>query len=197
MHSGKESIGTTIGATWADFLNSAINSKANPDNNEDQVTQTANFAADTSNEKLLLETLAKAINKLNQNYGTWNIPWGSINRFQRINNELEPTFDDSKPSIPVEFASSQWGQLASYYSASFQGSRKRYGVYGNSFICAVQFGKKIKAKSLLAGGQSGNLSSTHFADQAEMYAEGKFKEVLFYKNDIQKHAEQIYHPGNR
>jgi acyl-homoserine lactone acylase PvdQ len=197
MHSGKESIGTTIGATWADFLNGPINSKANPDNNEDQVTQTAKFAADTSNEKLLLETLATAINKLNQNYGTWNIPWGSINRFQRINNELEPTFDDLKPSIPVGFVSSQWGQLASYYSASFHGSRKRYGVYGNSFICAVQFGKKIKAKSLLAGGQSGNMSSKHFADQAEMYAEGKFKEVLFYKNDIQKHAEQTYHPGDR
>jgi acyl-homoserine lactone acylase PvdQ len=134
---------------------------------------------------------------LNQNYGTWNIPWGSINRFQRINNELEPTFDDLKPSIPVGFASSQWGQLASYYSDSFQGSKKRYGIYGNSFICTVQFGKKIKAKSLLAGGQSGNRSSKHFADQAEMYAEGKFKEVLFYKYDIQKHAEQTYHPGDR
>jgi hypothetical protein len=30
-------------------------------------------------------------------------------------------------------------------------SKKRYGNSGNSFVCAVEFGDKVKAKSLLAG----------------------------------------------
>ena len=62
---------------------------------------------------------------------------------------------------------------------------------------SAPIGAKIKAKSLLAGGESGNINSKHFADQAEMYAEGRFKDVLFYKRDIQKHAERTYHPGEK
>jgi acyl-homoserine lactone acylase PvdQ len=75
------------------------------------------------------------------------------------------------------------------------GTKKRYGYSGNSFICAVEFGKKIKAKSLLAGGESGDASSKHFDDQAAMYTKGEFKEVLFYKEDLLKHVEKSYHPG--
>jgi acyl-homoserine lactone acylase PvdQ len=85
--------------------------------------------------------------------------------------------------------------LPSYTSRYFNGSKKRYGVNGNSFICAVEFGKKIKAKSLLAGGESGDVNSKHFFDQGEMYSKGQFKEVLFYKDDVIKHAERTYHPG--
>jgi acyl-homoserine lactone acylase PvdQ len=59
----------------------------------------------------------------------------------------------------------------------------------------VEFGDTIKAKSLLAGGQSGDPKSKHFRDQAGMYAQGKFKEVLFYKEDILKHVERTYRPG--
>ena len=85
--------------------------------------------------------------------------------------------------------------LPSYNSKSFPGTRKRYGVSGNSFVCAVEFGKTIKAKSLLAGGESGHPASPHFFDQGKMYAEGIFKDVLFYKDDVMKQAEKTYHPG--
>jgi acyl-homoserine-lactone acylase len=80
-------------------------------------------------------------------------------------------------------------------SRPYPGTKLRYGYNGNSFICAVEFGKKIKAKSLLAGGNSGDINSTHFNDQAVMYTKGQFKEVLFYKEDVVKHAEKTYHPG--
>ena len=75
------------------------------------------------------------------------------------------------------------------------GTKKRYGYNGNSFICAVEFGKKIKARSLLTGGQSGDPSSKHFNDQELVYTKGQFKEVLFYKDDVMKHVERTYHPG--
>ena len=130
-----------------------------------------------------------------EKFGKWQIPWGELNRFQRFNNEITEKFDDRKTSIPIGFAPSVWGQLPAYKSKYFAGNSKRYGVGGNSFVCAVEFGKRITAKSLLAGGESGDTNAAHFKDQAEMYAHGQFKDVLFYPEDILKHTEKKYHPG--
>lgn len=68
--------------------------------------------------KLPLEeriTIFKAVLKtLESDFGTWNIPWGDINRYQRINGDIRQPFDDNIPSIPVGFASGRWGALAAY-----------------------------------------------------------------------------------
>ena len=109
--------------------------------------------------------------------------------------DLDEIYDDNEPSIPVGFASSQWGMIPSYAGRTYPGTKKRYVANGNSFICAVEFGKKIKAKSLLAGGESGDVNSKHFNDQALMYTKGQFKDVLFYKEDVMKNVERTYHPG--
>lgn len=195
FHSSEKSVATTLGVFWGAQLFNVINTTAGIDEFDDMVSKTIRFAANETNAKKLLNTFAEALKSLNQRYGSWNIEWGTINRFQRINNEIEGKFDDDLPSIPVGFTSSQWGQLCSYTSRNFQGTKKLYGVNGNSFICAVEFGKKIKAKSLLAGGESGDVQSKHFFDQGDMYARGIFKDVLFYKEDVLKHAEKTYHPG--
>jgi len=141
--------------------------------------------------------LMDVMKKLKSDFGTWEVVWGDINRFQRIDNTLKPKFDDNQASIPSPFASSAWGSLPSYNSRYYPNTKKRYGYGGNSFICAVEFGKKIKAKSLLAGGESGNPQSKHFKDQAEMYTKGQFKDVLFYKEDILKNLEEQYNPGTK
>jgi acyl-homoserine lactone acylase PvdQ len=140
--------------------------------------------------------LVDVLKKLKSDFGTWEVAWGEINRFQRIDNTLQAKYDDNQPSIPSPFASSTWGSLPSFNSRHYQGSKKRYGYGGNSFICAVEFGKKIKAKSLLAGGESGDPTSKHFKDQAEMYTKGQFKDVLFYKEDVLLNKESEYHPGD-
>jgi acyl-homoserine lactone acylase PvdQ len=139
--------------------------------------------------------LLTAINNLQKRFGNWQIAWGEINRFQRISPDINNKFDDNKESIPVGFTSSAWGMLPSFASRTFPGTKKRYGYNGNSFVCAVEFGKRIKAKSLLTGGESGDPDSKHFSDQGLMYSKGQFKEVLFYKEDVLKHAERTYHPG--
>ncbi len=72
-----------------------------------------------------------------------------------------------------------------------------YGTRGNSFVAAVEFGDKVKAKSLLAGGQSGDPNSSHFYDQAQRYADGEFKDVFYYKVDVEKNAEKTYKPGEK
>jgi len=97
--------------------------------------------------------------------------------------------------MPVGLAAATFGSLPSFASRRMSGLNKRYGVSGNSFVACVEFGKRVKAKSVITGGQSFDPSSPHYTDQAQMYIDGNFKEVLFYKEDVIKHVERRYHPG--
>ncbi|MEO6636983.1 MAG: penicillin acylase family protein, partial [Ginsengibacter sp.] len=161
---------------------------------DDQVTKTKLFTQNATPEELLNPLLLATRDILNK-FGDWKIPWGKVNRFQRISGDIDNHFSDDSASIPVGFVSSTWGMIPSYTSHAFLGTNKRYGINGNSFICAIEFGKKIKAKSLLAGGESGHADSKHFFDQGLMYSKGQFKVVLFYKEEVMKHVERSYHPG--
>ncbi|MFM2326860.1 MAG: hypothetical protein RIR31_1062 [Bacteroidota bacterium] len=190
----ENSVATTLAIEWAQKLNASVRKVLINEGEADQVETTKKFAA-TANTNEMLLPLVEVLNELKNKWGKWQVPWGEINRYQRISSTIDQQYNDNEPSYPVAFASSLWGMLPAYSSRYYEGTKKRYGVAGNSFICAVEFGKKIKAKSLLAGGNSGSVSSPHFTDQLEMYTKGKFKEVLFYKDDIQKHAEKTYHPG--
>lgn len=196
-HCDTNSVATTLAVYWAEKLLPFIYQTKMPEGMDDDfVNKTTTFAANARPEQLIVPMIS-TLETLKEKFGTWDIAWGKVNRFQRISGDIQNHFDDSKPSFAVPFVSSTWGMLPSYNSRSFPGTDKRYGVHGNSFICAVEFGKRIKAKSLLAGGESGHKDSPHFFDQGEMYAEGKFKDVLFYKEDVLKHAEKKYHPGDR
>jgi acyl-homoserine lactone acylase PvdQ len=192
---GEDVIALTLAIEWGQRLLPAIQRTIIPENDDaGQVDKTKYFVEHASAE-ILLNPLTETIKDLKKRFGKWQIAWGEINRFQRISGDIDQQFNDSQPSFPVGFASSAWGMLPSYTSRYFQGTNKRYGVNGNSFICAVEFGAKIKAKSLLAGGENSMPASAHFTDQAEMYTKGRFKDVLFYKEDVLKNAEKTYHPG--
>ena len=188
------SIATTLAIEWAQHLNNTIQKVYIDEGEDDQVTRTKTFAFHATPDQLL-NPLLETIHVMDSMYGTWQKPWGDINRFQRLSSDIVQRPDDTKVSIPVPFASSSWGMLPSYNSRRFPGTVNRYGVSGNSFICAVEFGPRIKAKSLLAGGESGDPSSPHFFDQGEMYTQGRFKDVLFYKEDVMKHMVRKYRPG--
>ena len=142
-----------------------------------------------------LEGLSAALAKLQQDFGRWRIAWGEINRFQRLTGDIVQPFDDARPSLPVGFAPSQWGALASFDSSKPRKTKKIYGSTGNSFIAAVDFGPTIHAKALMSGGESGDPSSPHFTDQALMFSQGRFRDVLFYPEDVRAHAERSYQPG--
>jgi acyl-homoserine-lactone acylase len=144
-----------------------------------------------------LQALARASGKLQADFGTWQTPWGEINRFQRVSGDVDQQYDDSKPSYPVAFTSANWGSLASFGMVAKQKTKRIYGDRGNSFVAVVEFGPRVRAKSILAGGESGNPASPHFNDQAEMYSKGQFKDVLFYKTDIEKQLERKYRPGEK
>jgi acyl-homoserine-lactone acylase len=155
----------------------------------------ADYIRDSLSPQERLQALARAAAKLEADFGTWQTPWGEINRFQRASGDVKQVYDDSKPSLPVAFPSAVWGSLASFGMSAPQTTKRIYGDRGNSFVAAVEFGPRVRAKSILAGGNSSNPASPHFADQALMYSRGEFKDVLFYKEDIERNLERKYHPG--
>ena len=143
----------------------------------------------------LLQSLTAASDRLSSDFGSWKTPWGQINRFQRLDDDIESHFDDSKPSIPVEFTSALWGSLASFAARPYSNTKKWYGTSGNSFVAAIDFGKTIRARAVTCGGESGDPSSPHFEDEAERYATGNLREVYFYRAQLKDHTERTYHPG--
>ncbi|MEA1785522.1 acylase [Arenibacter sp. GZD96] len=142
-----------------------------------------------------LQLLKEAVGILEADFGTWNIPWGEINRYQRLNGDIRQSFDDAQPSLPIGFASGRWGALAAYGANYHNNTKKIYGTRGNSFVAVVEFGEKVKAKTIMAGGQSGDPNSPHFNDQIQRYADVQFKEVPFYKEEVLKRAKRTYIPG--
>lgn len=143
----------------------------------------------------LLQSLGAASDRLTADFGTWKTPWGDINRFQRLDDDIVSHFDDAKPSIPIEFTSSMWGSLASFGARPYPQTKKWYGDSGNSFVAVVEFGKTVRAKAVTAGGESGNPASPYFDDEAQRYSTGDLRDVYFYRSELQGHTAREYHPG--
>ncbi|MGV3707573.1 MAG: penicillin acylase family protein [Gemmatimonas sp.] len=186
-----ESVPTALAIFWGDDL--LVRANRDPERGEE--TPALDHMASASMSRARIESLARASAKLQRDFGKWNTPWGDINRFQRLTGDIVQPFDDSKPSLPVPFTSSTWGSLAAFGMTTQANVKKIYGDRGNSFMAVVEFGPRIKAKTLLAGGVNGDPRSKHFTDQALMYTKSQYKDALFYREDVEKHAERTYKPG--
>ncbi|NDK55688.1 acylase [Pontibacter fetidus] len=185
----KESVAMSLAHFYA--TNLTKNGSAPKDLN---LIQRFEYYTNVAPEKERLEIFSQTIAQLENDFGKWNTPWGEINRFQRINGAIKQPFNDNLPSLPIGMASGNWGALASFGATSYN-TKRLYGTSGNSFVAVVEFGDKVKAKTLLAGGQSGDPNSPHFDDQAQRYADVKFKDVAYYREDVEKRAQATYHPG--
>ena len=139
---------------------------------------------------------ARAISKLRGLYGTWSVPWGDINRFQRNDGAIVQSFDDKKPSLAVPFPSARWGTLAAFEASTYPGTTKRYSTKGNSFIAVVEFTPQgPRAFAVTVGGVNGDPASAHFLDQGKDYAAGKLNPLPFTDAEVAEAAVETYHPG--
>jgi acyl-homoserine lactone acylase PvdQ len=193
---GTASVGQTLAILWGEKIQRLARSRAAGDQRFDNLSLSAfTIKATTPQEKVT--ALADVLKDLTRDFGSWKTPWGDINRYQRLTGKTQESYDDLKPSIPVGFTSSAWGSLAAFAARTYPGTKKRYGSVGNSFVAVVEFGKRVKARSVVTGGQSSRPGETHFTDQAPLYCEGQFKDVWFYPEDVQQHVEKTYHPGEK
>lgn len=186
-----DSVATSLAVFWGDELWREVGGFAQaermnvPDYIATHVAAAAKLAA-----------LDAAVARLTRDFGTWRTPWRAINRFQRLDDSIQPRFDDARPSTPVPFTSGQWGSLASFGAKAWPGTRRYYGTSGNSFVAIVEFGPRVRASAVMAGGQSGDPASPHFADQIDRYADGRLRPVYFYPDELTGHVERRYRPGD-
>jgi acyl-homoserine-lactone acylase len=192
--SAVHSIATNLAVEWATRM---AGFAPRPKTSEEASNAVGNVRAElerTTAEQKTGELMA-VVNELKRRFGSWKIEWGERCRYQRLTGKIVETYDDRKPSIAVGLVSSAFGQLPSFVSKEMSNTVRRYGYSGNSFIAAVEFGKRVKARTIVTGGESSDPVSPHFSDQAGMYLTGQFKEVLFYREDVEKNLERRYHPG--
>jgi acyl-homoserine lactone acylase PvdQ len=187
---GVGSVPTTLAVYWGEEVGRTVGAEARKAG-----VSADDYIANSAAPELLLGPLATACDRLTADFGTWKTPWGDINRFQRLTGDIVQPFNDAGPSIPVGFTSSRWGSLASFGARVYKGTKKMYGTSGNSFVAVVEFGDRVRARAVSAGGQNGAPSSPHFNDQAARYATGDLREVYFYRTQLEGHIERQYRPG--
>jgi acyl-homoserine-lactone acylase len=188
---GVDSVPQALAMVWAEKLRKALNAPKSEPGNKVMMR----LARDTS-PALKLQMLDEAIAYLQRDFGRWQLPWGELNRFQRISPAIDPPYSDSAPSTPVPFTEGRYGSLASIRSEPKPGTKRWYGNYGNSFVAVVEFGKRIHARAVTAGGESGHPDSPHFADEIQRYASGNLRDVYFYPDQLKGHTERTYYPGD-
>jgi acyl-homoserine-lactone acylase len=191
LRNGVDSTATSLAIYWAEQLLGRVAATTGMQSNEIHV---ATMIERTSPAERL-DALRAAVARLQADFGDWRTPWGEINRYQRLDGQIQLHFDDNAPSVPVPFASGRWGALASYGAATRPGTKRMYGTSGNSFVAVVEFGERVRARAITVGGQSGDPSSPHFGDQVQRYVQGNLRDVWFYREDVEAHAERTYHPG--
>lgn len=187
---GVDSVPTSLAVFWGERLWAAA--KADPDA---EGVSIFDRMVDRTSSSQKLQALADASDRLTRDFGTWRTPWGRINRFQRLNDDIVQTFHDDRPSLPVPFTSGNWGSLASFGAQAYPETKNYYGTSGNSFVAVVEFGPRVRAVAVTAGGESGHPGDRHFDDQAQRYIDGALREVYFYPDQLVGHTERRYHPG--
>ena len=186
-----DSVAQSLAMVWGAALKKELNApKSEPGNNV-----MMRLARDTTPDQKI-NALSAAVARLTGDFGRWQVPWGEINRIQRISPAINPPYSDNARSLPVPFAEGSYGSLASLRSAQKPGTKRWYGDYGNSFVAVVEFGKRVRAHAVTAGGESGHPESPHFNDEAQRYASGDLRTVYFYPDQLKGHTERVYHPGD-
>lgn len=183
---GVESTATTLAVHWGEAMWATEGPKAAAAN----IPIFAYLATRTTAADRLM-TLDAAVERMRRELGGWQVPWGRINRFQRLDGAIASHFDDHAPSLPVGFTSGNFGSLAAFGVDRQPGQRCLYGTSGNSFVAVVEFGPTVRAWAVSAGGESGDPASPHFDDQVLRYARGALRPIILDA----KSAGTPYRPG--
>jgi acyl-homoserine-lactone acylase len=118
-------------------------------------------------------------------YGSWDAAWGDVHRVRQGNID-----------VPVGGCSNDLGcfRILSFTRAP---DGKLTASGGDGWILAVEFGDAPQAYSVLAYGESAKPESPWHASQAELFAKGELKKVLFTPREVDAGVVVRYRPGEK
>jgi acyl-homoserine-lactone acylase len=141
--------------------------------------------------------LEQTLELLQKDQEGWRIAWGDVMRHQRTENNSQYGVTDSLEHNPIAGGPGSTGIMFCLWPGSLQDKVTRRSAGGHSYVAIIEFGDKVRAKSVIPYGVSSDPKSPHYTDQAELYAQGKFKTVLLTDEEIDQQLEDRYHPGER
>ena len=154
------------------------------------------YMAEQATDAQRLTALSEASARLVKDFGSYSVPWGEINRFQRNDGAIVQTFDDTKASIPIAIHLLAMGlarrvrrQALSGHQVLLRHHRATASLPPSSLVRGCRRGRSARAA------RAADPASHHFLDQAQRYADGNFRKVYFYPVDLKGHIERRYRPG--
>lgn len=142
-----------------------------------------------------LDILERVMFRLEEEWGTWHVPYGELARIQRVRDP--GSFSDESRSLPVAGADMLLGQIFFVAPVPLPGRQRRYALAGQSYVGIQEFGETIDARSVTVFGQSSDPDSPHYFDQAPLFVRGEFKQAWLTRAEVEEVAERAYHPGGR
>ena len=129
------------------------------------------------------EAFGWAVTETVRRYGAFDVPWGEIHRVRF-------------PGVDVPVGGCP-GALGCFRVLNFrtEPDGKRAVTGGDGWVLAVEFGEVPRAYSVLAYGNSNRPESPYHANQAEMFARGEMKKVLWLEKDVVAGTVTRYNPG--
>jgi acyl-homoserine-lactone acylase len=134
--------------------------------------------------------------QLRQHFGRGLVPWGEVNRLQRVHTSGAEPFSSERPSLPVPGAPG-WAGVIFAFSAEPGPDGRRYGTSGHTWVSVVELSPQVHSRSVVQFGQSADPASPHWFDQAPLYAEGRMKRAWFTREEVAASARRSYRPGGR
>lgn len=130
------------------------------------------------------EAFSWAVTETARRYGGWDVTWGEVHRVRR-----------GGVDVPVGGCG---GALGCFRVLNFtrdpDGKLRANG--GDGWVLAVEFTDVPRAYSVLAYGQSPDSTSPWHADQAERFARGDLKRVVFTQKEVDAQGVVRYRPGD-
>jgi acyl-homoserine-lactone acylase len=145
---------------------------------------------------VLAAALDSALASLKRDWGTWQVPWGKVNRLQRYDDvDPEAGFRDANRSVAVPGVPGWLGAVFTMYTVPADSQRSQYGVAGGTYVSAVELAPKVRAVAVHVFGTSDNPASPHYFDQAPLFARGEMRPSWLALDEIKAHLERAYRPG--
>jgi acyl-homoserine-lactone acylase len=131
--------------------------------------------------------------RLRRDLGSAAVPWGELNRLQRVRSDEDEQFSDDISSLPVGGAP-PWAGGVFMFAARDEGTGRRFGIGGTRWIGATELGPDVRFRSVVPFGQSADPASAHWFDQGPLYVSGELKAARFQREEVMANARRVYRP---